>query len=119
MAKAKQIHDHIPTWLDAVNRNISIVQLLEHLDVAETLNGREGILVGRCPLHNGNSPDEFYVYSKQNSWACYGNCHRGGNPLDFVALKEGVSYPTAALLLQAWFCLDLAKLQLPRSDDNG
>lgn len=112
MPAGKKIHDHIPSWLDAVNRRIRIVQLLEHLDIAETLEERDGVLIGRCPLHCGNSADEFYVYPKWNTWVCYGHCHRGGTPLDFVSIKEAVSYPMAALLLQTWFNLDLARMNL-------
>lgn len=114
MLTRKQIHDHIPSWLDAVNRRIGIVQLLEHLDLSEALEERDGVLIGRCPLHCGNNADEFYVYPEWHSWVCYGNCHRGGTALDFVSIKEGVSYPVAALLLQSWFGLDLAEMKLVR-----
>ena len=107
------IHDVVPAWLDAINRNVHILSLLEHLGIAESLEEKPGnTLVGPCPLHHGREKNEFYVYNNWNTWPCYGACHRGGTSLDFVALREGVSYPVAALLLQSWYQLDLEKLEL-------
>ncbi|SRR6266545_6211960 len=107
------IHDDVPAWLNAVNHHVGILGLLEHYGLGETLKDLpDGELVGPCPLCHGRQPNEFYVYNNWNTWACYGCCHRGGTPLDFVSLKEGVDYVTAALLLEAWFSLDLVKLKL-------
>ena len=69
------IHDAVPEWLDAINRNIDILGLLEHYGIAEDLEdkeGRKGVLIGPCPLHHGKEKSEFYVYTKWNTWSCYG-----------------------------------------------
>ena len=120
MTLRTQIHDHIPTWLDAINRNVGIVQLLEHLDTCQDFDESSdgSVLIGRCPFHGGDDATEFYVYSKRNTWACYGQCHRSGTPLDFVSIKFDVSYPVAALLIQNWFSLDLVKLQLIHGEEE-
>lgn len=113
------IHDDIPTWLDAINRDVNILGLLEHYGIAEHFEEKgEGLYVGPCPLHHGREKKEFYVYTKRNLWVCYGGCHRGGTTLDFVALREGVSLPVAAMLLQSWYQLDLEKLGLV-TPENG
>lgn len=122
MNPALQLHipNNIPAWLDAINQNVHITSILEiFYGLSETLRDRPGdVLVGPCPLHGGRA-EEFYVYDRYNTWACYGRCHRGGLPLDFVALKEGVSYPMAALLLQSWYDLDLHKLGLVKPDGGS
>jgi DNA primase len=44
----------------------------------------------------------------KNAWYCFG-CKAGGNILDFVAKKEGVTIRTAALTLDSWFELGLVE----------
>jgi DNA primase len=72
-----------------------------------------GCLRGRCPLPTHSSKDSalsFSINTARNVWACHSqSCIRmrggaiGGNILDFVAVMEGCSIRSAALLLQGWF----------------
>jgi DNA primase len=112
-----QIHDDIPTWLDAINRRIDMIGLLEHYGINGPFVSKDkNILIGPCPLHHGRETNEFYVYANQNRWACYGSCHRGGTPLDFVALKEGVSLLVAAMVIQSWYSLVPSNLGIEAGD---
>jgi DNA primase len=70
-------------------------------------------LRGRCPLPTHNSKDSmlsFSINTAKNVWACHSqSCigHRGGaiggNVLDFVAVMEGCTIHSSALLLKEWF----------------
>jgi hypothetical protein len=42
-----------------------------------------GKLRGSCPVHSEKTPS-FVVYTKQQTWHCYGQCSRGGDVLDPV-----------------------------------
>jgi len=60
-------------------------------------------LVGPCPVHMGDSPRAFHADLVKNIWHCFSRCQKGGNQLDLVAMKEGLSIREAALKLQARF----------------
>jgi len=60
-------------------------------------------VTGPCPVHGGDSPRAFNADLSRNVWHCFSGCQAGGNQLDFVAKKEGISVRDAALKLQAHF----------------
>lgn len=60
-------------------------------------------LTGPCPVHGGDSPRAFHAELSRNVWHCFTGCQGGGNQLDFVAKREGISIREAALRLQAHF----------------
>jgi DNA primase len=60
-------------------------------------------VTGPCPVHGGDSPRAFSADLSRNVWHCFTGCQAGGNQLDFVAKKEGISIRDAALKLQAHF----------------
>ncbi len=67
-------------------------------------------LMGPCPVHGGDSPTAFRADLSRNVWHCFTKCGKldpdgkaGGNQLDFVARREGISVRDAALLLDAHF----------------
>lgn len=86
-----------------VKANVGIVQVLEHYGLMDALKQTGDRLSGPCPIHNGTNPTSFRVSISKNCFNCFGSCGRGGNVIDFVALKEGVEFRDAALLLQKWF----------------
>jgi len=86
-----------------VKANVSILQVLEHYNLVNTLKQTGDRLSGPCPIHNGANPTAFRVSISKNCFNCFGKCGRGGNVIDFVALKEGINFRDAALLLQEWF----------------
>lgn len=94
-------------WVDfkKIKTQVSIVQILERYGFLEVLvrsaNGDR--LSGPCPIHGGTNKTHFRVSVSKNCWNCFGHCKCGGNVIDFVSKKEGVSFRDAALLIQKWF----------------
>jgi DNA primase len=89
----------------AVKAAVTMEQVLDHYALVSKLSRKGDTFSGPCPLHNGTNPTQFRVSLSKNCWNCFGDCKRGGNVLDFVALKEGASVREAALLLADWFHL--------------
>jgi len=99
----------------AVKEAVAMEHVLQHYGILEDFKGRGDSLSGPCPIHNGTNPTQFRVSISKDCWNCFGDCKRGGNVLDFVALKENVSIQKAALLLCEWFNLQLED----RTRSNG
>lgn len=55
---------------------------------------------GRCPFHADDSPS-FVVTPSKNLWNCLGACGCGGDTLQLVIRKEGVSFRHACEKLRA------------------
>src|ERR1700730_4261579 len=87
----------------AVKASVSMLQILDHYQITERLKRSGDNLSGYCPLHDGSNPTQFRVSLSKNCWNCFGNCKRGGNILDFVALKDGITIREAALKICEWF----------------
>ena len=99
----------------AVKAAVDMEQLLQHYGILENLKANGDSLSGPCPIHNGTNPTQFRVSISKDCWNCFGDCKRGGNVLDFVALKENVSIQKAAILLCEWFNLQLEDRRRPNS----
>ena len=89
-----------------VRAKVSLEEVIFKLYGVDTLSRHGDKLVGPCPVHGGDSPRAFHADLERNIWHCFSGCKRGGNQLDFVAVKEGVSVREAALKLQARFLVD-------------
>ncbi|MCW0217935.1 MAG: CHC2 zinc finger domain-containing protein [Prosthecobacter sp.] len=89
-----------------VKSRVGILQVLERYDLLGLLKRSADRLSGPCPLHQGTNPTQFRVSVSRNCFNCFGTCGRGGNVIDFVSLREGISFRDAALLLQEWFMPD-------------
>jgi len=92
-----------------VKKSVTIVQILEYYGLTSKLSQKGDSYSGPCPIHNGDNPTQFRVSISKNCWNCFGQCKRGGNILDFVSLKEGVSVREAALRIQKWFGVESPK----------
>lgn len=97
-----------------VKRAVPLEAILEHYGLSEGLTHKGQNLVGSCPFCNGKSTRQFQVNPVKNAWYCFG-CKQGGNVLDFVAKREGMSVRAAAVTLNSWFALGLAE-EAPRAD---
>jgi len=97
------------TWVDFkfIKERVGMEEILEFYGLLKGLKRKGDELVGFCPLHQGKkNPNAFHANVQKNAWHCFGDCRRGGNVLDFVALKEGgLTIRQAALLIQDWFGL--------------
>jgi DNA primase len=89
----------------ALKNAISMLQIIDHYGLTETFKRTGDSLSGPCPLHNGENSSQFRVSVSKNCWNCFGQCKRGGNVLDFVARKDGVSIREAAMRISDWFNL--------------
>ena len=106
----------MPDWVDfkKIKTTVSMEMVLEHYSI-ELRKVNATNLRGACPLptHAGDSETSFGVNTEKNAWACHaGSCvakrdgKKGGNVLDFVAVREGCTIRDAALKLQNWFSVE-------------
>src|SRR5712691_5266686 len=88
-------------WVNfkTIKEQVSMEQVLEHYGLLDTLTQKKNNLVGPCPIHHGTNPTQFHVSLTKNNYNCFGDCHGGGNVIDFVAKMEGVDLRVAALKL--------------------
>ena len=91
-----------------VKRAVSLEAILERYELLESLTRKGMNLAGPCPFCKGSSGRQFQVNLVKNAWYCFG-CKAGGNILDFVAKREGVTIRTAALKIDSWFELGLVE----------
>lgn len=97
-----------------VKQSVTMEALLTRYGLFAALTRKGKNLVGACPFCKGGSARQFQVNTLKSAWYCFG-CKAGGNILDFVAKKEGVSVRTAALRLDSWFELGLVE-EKPRTE---
>ena len=91
-----------------VKQSVTMEAVLIRYGLFAALTSKGKNLAGACPFCKGGSARQFQVNTMKNAWYCFG-CKAGGNILDFVAKKEGVSIRTAALRLDSWFELGLVE----------
>jgi DNA primase len=89
----------------AIKAAVNVEQLLRHYGILDQFKRNGDSLSGPCPIHGGTNPTQFRVSISKNCWNCFSECKGGGNVLDFVARKEGVSIHKAARLICEWFRL--------------
>lgn len=86
-----------------IRAKVSIAAVLTEMYGLTNLKPDGDKLVGPCPVHNGDSPRAFHADLKKNIWHCFSRCQRGGNVLDLVSLKDGISIREAGLKLKERF----------------
>lgn len=96
-----------PQFIDyqAIKREVSIIQILEHYDLMNRLRQNGDNITGTCPIHESNNTVAFRASMSGNCWNCFNQCGCGGDILDFVSRKEKVSLHKAARLIIKWFNL--------------
>ena len=107
------------TWVNykEIKARVRMEQVLEHYGVLGELREKGDTLVGRCPIHKGSNPSQFHVSRQKNNFMCFGDCHEGGNVIDFVVMMEGGNKEngdhvrSAAMRLQEWFGLTFERPQ--------
>jgi len=91
-----------------VKQSVTMEAVLTRYGLFAGLAQKGKNFAGPCPFCKGKSARHFQVNPVKNAWYCFG-CKAGGNVLDFVAKKDGVSVRTAALKLDSWFELGLVE----------
>ncbi len=86
-----------------VRKRVSMAEILKHYGLTAVFRQEGENLFGPCPLHKGTDAKEFKISLARNCWVCIGNCKGGGNILNFVAKKEGVSIRQSAQIISDWF----------------
>ncbi len=92
-------------WVDykKIKSEVNIEDLLKHYDLSGKFTRKGDNLVGCCPIHKGTNPTQFHASVVKNNFNCFGDCHGGGNVIDFVAKMENVEIRKAGILIQDWF----------------
>ena len=101
------------TWVNykEIRTRVNIEQVLDHYGVLDNLREKGDELIGCCPIHQGTNSNQFHASRTKNTFMCFGNCHGGGNVIDFVMLMEGGDKEngndvrSAAIHMQEWFGL--------------
>lgn len=97
-------------WVDfkTIKEKVSIESILDHYGLLAKMKRKETThaLVGPCPIHKGTNPNQFHVSLTKNNFNCFGDCHGGGNILDFVAKMEKTDIRSAAVKIQEWFNIE-------------
>ena len=89
--------------LDALKRQIRLLDYLQAHDWRPARRLSRGRFLGLCPLHEDHKPS-FLVDPLKNLFYCYG-CHRGGDVIRFAELYHQVQFPQALALLCRWLGL--------------
>ncbi len=93
--------------LDAIRARIDLPELIErYAPVRLVRMGRQ--FRCRCPLHEGQAPDDFAVNAEKGLWHCFG-CLRGGDCFSFIEYWLGLDFPGAVA-----FLADEAGVERPR-----
>lgn len=96
------------TWIDfaEIRAKVSLEDvLLAMYQLGPRLKRQGDKLIGPCPIHDGDGPRAFHADLAKQAWFCFSRCRKGGNQIDFVAQKEGVTVREAALRLHSFFHL--------------
>jgi DNA primase len=107
------------TWVNykEIKARVNMEQVLEHYGVLGNLREKGDELIGCCPIHHGTNANQFHASRTKNNFMCFGNCHGGGNVIDFVVLmeggdkKNGDNVRAAAMRMQEWFGLAFERPQ--------
>ncbi len=106
--------------VEAVLRQVDLVSLAE--SAGARFNGK---LSAACPLHGGNNPSAFHVYTGPDGrqrWRCFTNCPEGQNGGDAAAFWmawKKVDFRTAVEELAAWAKVPLTEPEARRREVLG
>lgn len=103
--------------LARLKAEVSVQRLVEGCGVQLRAQGKD--LVGCCPFHDDSTPS-LVVTPGKNLWNCLGACRRGGGPIDWVMVAQGVSFRLAVELLQQESpSLSVVARSSPLADGSG
>jgi len=85
--------------LERLKREVPVAGLCEKYGVELKRHGSND-LIGCCPFHEDRTPS-FVVTPSKNLWHCLGACGCGGDNVQLIMKKEGVSFRHAVEKLRA------------------
>ncbi|WP_459874037.1 CHC2 zinc finger domain-containing protein, partial [Endothiovibrio diazotrophicus] len=83
--------------LDRLKREVSLVRLVESQGVPLKKHGKD--YLGLCPFHDDREPS-LVISPEKNLWHCLGACGEGGDVIQWVMKRQGVSFRHAVELLR-------------------
>ena len=96
---------------------MSVVSMLKSRDLYEFIQGKypqdeftrfsDGTYRSSCPIHGGTNESSFAVFP-DNSWYCF-SCNAGGNIIDYLMEREGLTYSAAVYELCQEYSIDLSQ----------
>jgi len=83
--------------------DVPLTVVLERYNLLGTLERlANGLLRGKCPIHQGFHSGHFLVNPARNSWVCIGPCKRRGDGILLVQLIDHISRHRAVRKVQEW-----------------
>ena len=83
--------------IEGLKTEVSLVRLLESSGIALKKHGKD--YLGLCPFHDDRKPI-LVISPDKNLWHCLGVCQEGGDVIQWVMKRRGVSFRHAAALLR-------------------
>lgn len=83
--------------LDRLKREVSLVRLVESSGIELKKHGKD--YLGLCPFHDDKEPS-LVISPEKNLWHCLGACSEGGDVIQWVMKRQGVSFRHAVELLR-------------------
>ncbi|WP_419600232.1 CHC2 zinc finger domain-containing protein [Thiolapillus sp.] len=82
--------------LDRLKSEVSLVRLVESSGIELKKHGKD--YLGLCPFHDDKEPS-LVISPDKNLWHCLGACNEGGDVIQWVMKRQGVSFRHAVELL--------------------
>ena len=96
-------------YIDKVLDEVDLTEVAEDYGITLKLKGHRAWAC--CPFHNEDTAS-FCIDTAKNLWYCHG-CNKGGNVINFVMEKDGLTFPLAVKkLLKEKLGLDLTDKEM-------
>ncbi len=83
--------------LDRLKREVALVRLVESSGIELKQHGKD--YLGLCPFHDDKEPS-LVISPDKNLWHCLDACNEGGDVIQWVMKRQGVSFRHAVELLK-------------------
>ncbi|MET0116006.1 MAG: CHC2 zinc finger domain-containing protein [Sedimenticola sp.] len=84
--------------LDRLKSEVSLVRLVESSGIVLKQHGKD--YLGLCPFHDDKEPS-LVISPEKNLWHCLGACGEGGDVIQWVMKRQGVSFRHAVEILRS------------------
>ena len=82
--------------INQLKTNVSLQALVESSGIVLKKQGKD--YLGHCPFHDDKTPS-LVISPDKNLWHCLGACDEGGDVIQWVMKREGLSFRDAVALL--------------------